>query len=219
MKRQLKNLAFAWIVLLTGLLVTFSTSTPLWARHAAKVSAITDPSFSVCGDGVCDVDEDELSCPEDCGAPPPPSGPRTGMTWTVLGQQNGYVHVGADAQTNAYSGDTTIDQFLPILCLLVDNRPAPTGISFDFNNGWARGAVQATPAIAGTALTSQQQGDEICADTFGTGWRLAEFHDGRYGSDFSSSGGWSYWGAGQLTPGTRFWVAINDQPANPWNSA
>jgi hypothetical protein len=152
------------------------------------------------------------------GCPSTPS-VRTGMTWTVLGQQNGYVHVGADGQTNAYAGDTTIDQFLPILCVLVDGRPAPGGIAFDSYNGWARGAVQVTPPIAATVLTSQQQGDEICADTFGAGWRLAEFHDGRYGSDFSAAGGWTFWAAGQLAPGTRFWTAINDQPANPWNSA
>ncbi len=147
------------------------------------------------------------------------SGLRTGMTWTVVGQQNGYVHVGRDAQTNAYSGDTTIDQYLPILCVLVDGRTAPSGITFDSYNGWARGAVRATAAVRGALLTSQQQGNAICAEAFGTGWRLAEFHDGRYGAGFSASSGWSYWAAGQLTPGTRFWVAISDQPANPWNSA
>lgn len=141
------------------------------------------------------------------------------MTWTVLGQQNGYVHVGADAQTNAYAGDTTIDQFLPILCVLVDGRAAPSDIAFDYYNGWVRGAVQATPPIPGTVLTSQAEGDAICADTFGSGWRLAEFHDGRYGADFSASGGWTFWGQGQVAAGTRFWVAISDQPANPWNSA
>jgi hypothetical protein len=144
---------------------------------------------------------------------------RTGMTWAVLGQQNGYVHVGADAQTNAYSGDTTIDQYLPLLCLLVDNRPAPSDISFDYYNGWTRGALRVTSPIQGAALTSQQQGNTICANQFGSGWRMAEFHDGWYGEDFSASGGWSYWGAGQIPTGSRFWTAINDQPANPWNSA
>lgn len=146
-------------------------------------------------------------------------GLRTGMTWTVLGQQSGYVHVGADGQTNPYSGDTTVDHFLPILCVQVDGRAAPGGISFDSYNGWARGAVQATPPIPASVLTSQEQGNVICAETFGNNWRLAEFHDGRYGSDFSMSGGWTFWAAGQLTPGTRFWTAINDQPANAWNSA
>lgn len=149
------------------------------------------------------------------GAP----GLRLGMTWAVLGQTDGYAHVGGDASTNAYAGDTTVDTFLPMLCLLVDGREAPAGLDFDFYNGWARGAVQATPAIAGAALETAAQADEICAETFGAGWRLAEFHDGRYGADFSSVGGWSFWAAGALPAGTRFWVAINDQPANPWNSA
>ncbi|HEX2645015.1 MAG TPA: hypothetical protein VHU81_18595, partial [Thermoanaerobaculia bacterium] len=65
-----------------------------------------------------DPGEHELPPGDDPGpTPTEPTGLRTGMTWTVLGQQNGYVHVGADGQTNAYSGDTTIDQFLPILCV------------------------------------------------------------------------------------------------------
>jgi hypothetical protein len=144
---------------------------------------------------------------------------RTGMTWTVIGQTDGYVHVGADAQTDAYAGDTTIDQSLPILCVVVDDRPAPGGLTFDAYNGWVRGGVQATPPIPATVLTSQQQGDEICAEEFGAGWRLAEFHDGRYGPGFTQAGGWSFWAGGSLPTGTRFWVAINDQPANPWNSA
>jgi subtilisin family serine protease len=141
------------------------------------------------------------------------------MTWTVLAQQKGYVHVGSDAITNPYTGDTTIDQFLPILCVLIDRQAPPAGIPFGFYDGWLQGQVRATPAVPAVVLTSREQADFICADTFGAGWRLAEFHDGRYGSDFSLSGGWSFWGAGSLPAGTRFWVAINDQPANPWNSA
>ncbi|MCP2163952.1 discoidin domain-containing protein [Goodfellowiella coeruleoviolacea] len=153
------------------------------------------------------------------GSGPAATATRTGMSWAVLGQQGGYVHVGADARTNAYTGDTSVDQYLHALCLLVDGQAAPGGIAFDQNNGWARGRVRVTAPVRGDALTSQQQGDALCATSFGAGWRLAEFHDGRYGQNFSVPGGWSFWAAGQLTPGTRFWVAINDQPANPWNSA
>lgn len=149
-----------------------------------------------------------------------PTALRRAMTWTVVGQQGGHVHVGYDAQTNAYTGDTTIDQYRPLLCLLVDGRAAPGGITFDVNNGWARGAVRATTAVRGDVLTSQARGDQVCAQNFGAGWRLAEFHDGRYGPGFALRGGWSFWAAaGQLIPGARYWVAINDQPANPWNSA
>ena len=222
MKRQNPGSALGRGVFLAGLLVTFSIGEPLSAKPFPPTSSkvITPETYSICGDGVCDADEDEFSCPEDCSySPPPPSGPRTGMTWTVLGQQDGYVHVGADAQTNAYAGDTTVDQYLPLLCLLVDGRTAPGNIAFDFYGGWAQGAIRATAAIKGAALTSQSAGDAICASAFGSGWRMAEFHDGRYGPGLSYAGGWSYWGAGRLTSGTRFWVAISDQPANPWNSA
>ena len=143
---------------------------------------------------------------------------RHGMTWTVLEQQAGYTRVGADSSTDPYGGDTTIDEVLPVLCEIKDGRDPPGGITFTLYVGWVQGALQLTSPIVGAALTSQAQGDAICAGTFGTGWRMAEFHDGRYGSDFSSSGGWSYWGAGTLPTDTRFWVAISDQPANPWNS-
>ncbi|MCP2322103.1 hypothetical protein HDA40_000610 [Hamadaea flava] len=148
------------------------------------------------------------------------NGLKSGMTWTVTGQQDGYVHIGADAQTNPYSGDTEIDHYLPVLCLQVDGRAAPAGIEYDFYNGWAQGAVRATAAVRGDALRSTDAADALCVRTFGAGWRLAEFHDGRYGDDFSSGGGWSFWAAagGNLLPGSRFWVAINDQPANPWDS-
>ena len=152
-------------------------------------------------------------------AAPASAAPRLGMTWRVLDQQGGYVHVGRDDQTNAYQGDTTVDQMLPVLCVLKDGRAAPGGIAFDFSNGWVQGALQLTQPIAGSALTAQAQADGICANAFGAGWRMAEFHDGRYGPGFTGIGGWSFWGQAQLPTDTRFWVAINDQPANPWNSA
>lgn len=144
---------------------------------------------------------------------------RRGMTWTVLDQQGGYVHVGADGWTNAYQGDTSADQYLPLLCVQVDWQPAPSWISFDFYNGWVRGTLQATGPVQGYALTSRQRADEICAQNFGWGYRMAEFHDGYYGPSFEYSGGWTFWGAGSLPWGSRFWTAINDQPANPWSSA
>ncbi len=145
---------------------------------------------------------------------------RTGMTWSVVGQVNGYVHVGSDAVTNPYTGDTTIDQYHSMLCLRVDGTAPPPGIAFDGYNGWSQGSVRATAPVRGDSLTSQARADAICANTFGPGWRLAEFHDGRYGPDFAQTGGWSFWAAGGgLLPGARFWVAISDQPANAWNSA
>ncbi len=144
---------------------------------------------------------------------------RKALTWTVLDQGEGLVRVGADAASNAYLGDTRIDTELPLLCASVDGRAAPGGIAYGYDQGWLGGEVKTTPAIHGAVLTSREKGDEICADRFGAGWRLAEFHDGRYGADFQSRGGWTFWAAGQVPAGTRFWTAIDDQPANAWNSA
>lgn len=142
-------------------------------------------------------------------APIIPPATHAGMTWTVLQQIPGVVHVGTDAQTNPYNGDTPATTVLPVLCLNVDNSPVPAGITPDFYNGWARGSLALTPPVPGSQLTSPGVADALCAANFGPGWRMAEFHDG--------GGGWSYWGFGTLPAGTRFWTAINDQPANPWN--
>jgi hypothetical protein len=145
-------------------------------------------------------------------------GRHAGMTWTVLQQlPGGVVHVGSDGQTNPYAGDTPPTASLPVLCLLVNNSGVPAGITPDFYNGWARGFVALTPPVLGSQLNSPAAADGLCAGTFGPGWRMAEFHDGRFGANLASIGGWSFWAFGTLPPGTRFWTSINDQPANPWN--
>lgn len=132
-----------------------------------------------------------------------------GMTWAVLGRNGSYTHVGADAQTNPYTGDTNPTTSLPILCLNKDNRPPPPGMSFDFYNGWAGGEIRLTAPVMGSTLTSRAAADTVCASTFGGAYRMAEFHDG--------GGGWTWWGQGVISGASRFWVAIDDQPANPWN--
>lgn len=140
-----------------------------------------------------------------------------GMTWRVINQRaDGVVRVGRDDVTNAYDGDTPAGQALPLLCLLVDNSPVPAGITPDFYNGWARGWVGLTPAVAGTSLTSRAVADAWCAANFGAGWRMAEHHDGWYGNP-QQQGGWYFWARGVIPSQTRFWVAIDDQLANPWN--
>ncbi|MDX3696424.1 MULTISPECIES: hypothetical protein [Streptomyces] len=148
-----------------------------------------------------------------------PSAIPSGMTWTVLaeGTANGTVRVGADSGTDPYYGDTPATATLPLLCLRVTGSGVPSGITPDFYAGWARGTVAATPPVQGRSLTSRSVADNLCTQYYGTGWRMAEFHDGRYGSNLESSGGWSFWAHGYLPKDTRFWAAINDQPANPWN--
>ncbi|QRO01842.1 hypothetical protein JRI60_23895 [Archangium violaceum] len=146
---------------------------------------------------------------------PPPSGgcggtaTHAGMTWRVLDQNGPYILVGSDTQTDPYNGDTNPTASLPLLCLNQDGRPAPPGIPFDFFNGWAAGEVRLTPPIPGSVLTSPAAANAICVREFGAGFRMAEFHDG--------GGGWHWWAEGALSTTGRFWVAINDQPANPWD--
>jgi hypothetical protein len=95
---------------------------------------------------------------------------------------------------NPYQGDTSCRAVLPVLC---------------FKSG---GMLAGTSPTMGYLLDSEADASARCAKEFGTGWRMAEFHDG---------GGWAL--KGQKGPGlitdARYWVHINDQPANCWNNA
>jgi hypothetical protein len=127
-----------------------------------------------------------------------------GTTWRTLKQGEGVTLVGADDATNAEKGDTAATADLPLLCLNVDGRPAPKGV-----DSWVGGEVRLSPAVNGTSLTSRKVADLLCATEFGGGWRVAGTRDGT---------GWQLLAAGQTDPDTRFWVAAEDAPANPWNS-
>lgn len=124
-----------------------------------------------------------------------------------------------------YKGDTSCSESRPLLCIKKDGS-SNCGPPSDFYDGWTGGTVALTPfLVRGTELTSLAAANSICASTFGTGYRMAEFHDG--------GGGWGWRAKGPISPlstpssthprfGTpnrpnRFWVHINDQPANCWN--
>lgn len=138
-----------------------------------------------------------------------------GMTWTLMQQINGVVNVGADRQTNPYRGDTSCDKSRPILCI---NRDFSLPPSAEYGYGWAYGQVKLSSYVTGMQLTSLETANATCAQQFGQGWRMAEFHDGGMGRLPGRASGWSFWATGNLPLGQRFWVHINDQPANPWNS-
>lgn len=146
---------------------------------------------------------------DDQSANPWNTGTGRAMTWTMFHHQWGadVVDVGSDFKTNPYSGDTPTSASLPVLCLRQDGRPVPPGVTPTTNNGWAAGEVRLSAPVRGSALTSRLAANLYCLSQFGFGWRMAEFHDG--------GGGWAYWAAGDIG---RMWVAINDQPANPWDS-
>lgn len=125
---------------------------------------------------------------------------------------------------NAYEGDTQCSVKQPVLCLSVDGRPNPNGRSTDssrssmpddFYSGWAKGRVALTNAVRGDRFASRDEADAFCASTFGKGWRMAEHHDGI--TRTGSSGGWGFKAHGRIADNSRFWVAINDQPANCWD--
>jgi len=143
------------------------------------------------------------------------SATHAGMTWSVLSQTANVLQVGIDASSNVYQGDTPASAVLPVMCLYVDGRPVPAGVNPTYYHGWAEGAVNFTAPVSGTTLTSRAAADALCAGAFGAGWRMGEFHDGKVNG---MPDGWRYYANGTTLPASpRFWVAINDQNANPWN--
>ena len=61
------------------------------------------------------------------------------------------------------------------------------------------------------ALTSLSAADAVCSSAFGSEWRMAEFHDG--------GGGWNYTGYGYIKRDgvDHYWTYIDDQSANCWD--
>ena len=148
----------------------------------------------------------------------------------------------ASGSCDAYRGDTACATPLPLLCLNVDGSPRPPGLHApavagampdDFYAGWAGGKVASTAPMPGAMLKSRAAADATCKAAFGEGWRLAEFHDGgrdkapitftvqdpgRPGTrTVTATGGWGFHAAGDVVRTSRFWVAIDDQPANCWD--
>ncbi|MEK8034861.1 hypothetical protein AACH06_28925 [Ideonella sp. DXS29W] len=154
---------------------------------------------------------------------------------------------GPGGSCDPYEGDTSCKASLPVLCLKVDGSPRPNyqvdhtgGGEVDaFYRGWARGHIATTTPVLGTSLGSAAKADALCAASFGPGWRMAEFHDGRYVPGMSTDkfygndqhwhsaspwtsgeptrGGWAFWAYGNVRDDTRLWVRINDQRANCWD--
>lgn len=113
---------------------------------------------------------------------------------------------------NPYQGDTSCRASLPVACIKPTGAKAPDKLEQDFYKGWVNGQLGATKPVAGSTLVSERAASALCEAELGAGWRMAEFHDGR--------GGWGLQGerAGGIAPGTRYWVHINDQAGNCWDS-
>jgi concanavalin A-like lectin/glucanase superfamily protein len=150
-----------------------------------------------------------------------------GMTWihTASNAQTGTIAVGCSG-CNANQGDTECSQQLPLLCIYKPT-PAfqlPTGVNNnDEYNQWSGGVIATTASVAGSTFPNisatppppRKSANAYCEAQFGPGWRVAEFHDGRYWN-FQAYGGTVN---APTVPSTRFWVHINDQPAaNCWKT-
>jgi hypothetical protein len=172
--------------------------------------------------------------------PPPvteqvePISTRKAMTWSVLNITvlNGktYALFGADATTNPYDGDTDLNAVLPLLGIKKMGLPKPVGIddSSQTNGGamrgtWSGAKVIVIPDVQGKSLKSQEIADLKCQlqglKFLGEdGFRMAEFHDGDRSAGMV---GWDFWADASAIEmlkisGTRYWVRIDDQSANPW---
>ena len=113
---------------------------------------------------------------------------------------------------NPYQGDTSCRIVLPVLCLKPEGAAKPAGVQDGFYQGWTGGTLAATQPVMGAILESEVAASARCTTELGPGWRMAEFHDG--------NGGWGL--QGQKGKGflfnSRYWVHINDQRGNCWDS-
>lgn len=158
-----------------------------------------------------------------------PQSSKKAMTWiintTVDVNGKTYVQARYDSQTNPYSGDTFVNQALSLLCIrksqeLASNPIPDIAKGTAYTNAWSGGEVFAIPEVVGSSLLSPADADAKCQtagqNRYGlSGFRMAEFHDGN--QPYSGFGFYAQSDDPNLSnSGTRFWVWINDQNANPW---
>jgi len=138
-----------------------------------------------------------------------------GLTWTKTNvhEITGAVEVGCGYtpgignQCDPYTGDTDCDEELPLLCFLEAelNQPAELDTPSIYHQ-WSGGIVATTDIVSGNSFKDITDANYFCEQNFGSGWRVAEHHDG-WGWYF-----WAYGNIGEDFEGGRFWVDINDQP-------
>lgn len=134
-------------------------------------------------------------------------------------------------QCNPIQGDSSCRSALPVLCVLQDGSTAESAglvndtktesgspsysASANTNIGWVGGTLGATAPVAGFVLGSLAAANARCSKELGTGWRMAELHDGKGNAVNASLLGKR--GPGLTSQQTRHWVYANDQKANCWD--
>lgn len=113
---------------------------------------------------------------------------------------------------NPVQGDSSCRVVMPIACFRSSGAARPPHADPGFYSGWTHGQLGATQPVMGALLKSEPAASARCEAELGAGWRMAEFHDG------GGTGLQGERGPG-LRPDSRYWVYINDQRGNCWNSA
>jgi len=128
------------------------------------------------------------------------------------------VYLRASAPQGVYAGHAACAELHPLLCLRPEALARPSGLTNRFDAvsggprymGWSQATVRATAPMSADSFTSVAVPDALCAAQFGSGYRMAAFHDG--------GTGWGFIASGALDETQTYWVQIGDQPANPWST-
>lgn len=119
-----------------------------------------------------------------------------------------------DKPCNPQQGDTSCRVVLPVLCIQPGTAARPAGSAEASDAGWTGGMLAPTQPVMGAILTSAALASARCEKELGSGWRMADVQDGQnsgalQGMRTSNTA---------LDRGTRYWVQVQGQPANCWNS-
>ena len=141
---------------------------------------------------------------------------KDGMTWSKIDVNDTYGVIylgcgytkGVGNQCNPYTGDTSCEAELPLLCFYDAGLGKPVNLKDStYRPLWSGGIVATTDRVKGSSFTTIADANAYCAQKFGVGWRVAEFHE---------SWGWYFKAYGNVgnnwnQSNRRFWVDIDDQ--------
>ncbi len=188
----------------------FTPSTSVDPDDKTRYFLVTPGTYKVTVQNPALQGEYQITVPS-C-APPP-----KGLTWKLVSTNapTGTIRVGCgnsagQNECNPYQGDTACTAALPILCIKKAgtgfplSRPASVNNISQYNK-WSGGVVGTTSATVPPATLAGA--NALCVSEFGTGWRVAEFHDG-WGWYFQA-----YGGVGD--PTKRFWINANGPNGQP----
>lgn len=168
-----------------------------------------------------------------------------GYTWAKIRHESQFgIDVIGSGTHDPFVGNRSCTARLPVLCVKLDGSPRPNyaidavdqGLPKEGYRGWLEGHVSTSRPVKGSSLGSPADGDAACVSDLGPGWRMAEFHDGKFlrgmdethlGNSIGSlstwpvgpkgTGGFAFVGYGNVRTDKEYWVNINDTNGNCWN--